>query len=204
MKLKRDCGGLLLSSTALNAEQIAALKTQLEIFNGIGEISQLPGFQAIAQASLTALKVNPTAVQAIAPLVQVNFRAAQSAILEGDRTHGGSPSSELLDWTQPHSADLPLPALPSSDRAISSDQPVPSPRSVPSTRPDWTRLDLLSNLVSELTTQTNRSLFLRPAARRNPASASAILRSLPTAHPVAASLGKSTDPRNTDQSQDLA
>ena len=139
-----------------SAEQIESLKTQLEIFNGIGEIAQLPGFQAIAQTSLTALTVNPAAVQAIAPLVQVNFQAAQSAILEGDRTEGGSPSSELLAWTQPpNSVDLsavPLPALPPSDR------PVPNPRAVPSTRPDWTRLDSLSNLVSELTTQTNRSL----------------------------------------------
>ena len=145
-----------------NAEQIEALKTQLEIFSGIGQIAQLPGFQAIAQTSLTAFKVNPAAVQAIAPLVQANLQAAQSAILEGDRTHGGSPSPELLHWTQPRSSAVPL-APPPSDRPAPSpvsspvSSPAPSAR-IPSTRPDWARLDSLSNLVGELMTQANRSL----------------------------------------------
>ena len=143
-----------------SAEQIATLKTQLEIFNGIGEISQLPGFKAIAQASLTALNVNPAAVQAIAPLIQADLQAAQAAILEGDRTQGGFPSPDLMDWTHPHTAAIPSPDAPPipAASATSPSPPATGTRSAAGTRPDWARLDSLSNLVSELATQSNRSL----------------------------------------------
>ena len=144
-----------------SAEQIATLKTQLEIFNGIGEISQLPGFKAIAQTSLSALSVNPAAVQTIAPLIQADFQAAQAAILEGDRTQGGSPSSDLLDWTHPRTAATPSPDAPPSPAAAGVPSPSPpatGTRFAAETRPDWARLDSLSNLVSELATQSNRSL----------------------------------------------
>ena len=148
-----------------SAEQIEALKTQLEIFKGIGEISQLSGLKSIAHTSLTALNLNPTAVQAIAQIVQTDFQAAQAAILEGDRTQGGAPSPALLQWTQPRDpASAPILETPPSSANAEQTSPVSQPRPASDsrfaagTRPDWTRLDSLSNLVSELATQSNRSL----------------------------------------------
>ncbi|NEP50533.1 MAG: hypothetical protein F6K65_17660, partial [Moorea sp. SIO3C2] len=71
------------------------LREQGEIFVGLGESLNLPGFKAIAENTLKALDANPEQVIAIAKIALTNFQEAHSAVLAGDRTRGGNPSLAL-------------------------------------------------------------------------------------------------------------
>ncbi|HEY9878754.1 MAG TPA: hybrid sensor histidine kinase/response regulator [Leptolyngbyaceae cyanobacterium] len=74
---------------------LAELQTKAEIFLGLAESLDLPGFGSIAQTVLTALEAHPDQALTIAALALENFVQGQALILEGDRTQGGNPSSEL-------------------------------------------------------------------------------------------------------------
>ncbi|MGD1897308.1 MAG: response regulator [Phormidesmis sp.] len=74
------------------------LKTQAEVFMGLGESLNLPGFEAIAQMTHQALERYPDLVLHIAPVALENFKAAQAEVLGGDRTQGGIPSVALLQF----------------------------------------------------------------------------------------------------------
>ncbi|MEM9976558.1 MAG: Hpt domain-containing protein [Cyanobacteria bacterium P01_D01_bin.2] len=71
------------------------LKTHAEVFIGLSESLKLPGFGHIAQATLTALHRHPDQVVKIAQTALVDYRAGQTAVLQGDRTQGGTPSAVL-------------------------------------------------------------------------------------------------------------
>ncbi|WP_424103647.1 response regulator [Moorena producens] len=71
------------------------LREQGEIFVGLGESLNLPGFKAIAENTLKALDANPEQVMAIAKIALTNFQEAHTAVLAGDRTRGGNPSLAL-------------------------------------------------------------------------------------------------------------
>lgn len=90
---------------ALAQPQLGTLATQLqaevEIFLGLAESVQLPGFAAIAQTTLAALSTHPDQVNHIAKLAIADFRQGQAAILAGDRTQGGSPSPALTRLAHP-------------------------------------------------------------------------------------------------------
>ena len=73
----------------------ALLETQVEVFIGLAESLDLPGFGEIAQVTRTALAQHPDKVLEIAPVALENFQAAQAAVLSGDRTQGGAPSAAL-------------------------------------------------------------------------------------------------------------
>lgn len=79
-------------------ELLVLLRTQAEVFNGLGESLELPGFQDIAQTTLRAIQQQPEQILAIAPVVLENFKAAHKAVLAGDRTQGGSPSAALKQF----------------------------------------------------------------------------------------------------------
>jgi two-component system, chemotaxis family, sensor histidine kinase and response regulator PixL len=85
--------------------------TTAEVFIGIGELLSLPGFAAIGQQILQALQTHPEASLTIGKLAVDNLRAAQQAVLAGDRTEGGSPSDELRALANT-SLDLSLSELP--------------------------------------------------------------------------------------------
>lgn len=109
---------------ALTQPQLTTLATQLqsevEIFLGLAESVQLPGFAAIAQTTLQALATHPDQVKQIATLAIADFRRGQAAILAGDRTQGGTPSPALTQLTQPQPTLTP-PIHASRERA----QPQP-------------------------------------------------------------------------------
>ena len=134
-------------------EMREALKAQAEIFREFGELSQLPGFVAIAQTTLKALQANSHAAQTIGKLALEDFRAAQAAILAGNRNLGGNPCEALVNLAQSpprsHSPTLPTPPFPLS----------PSPDLPLGMRIDLDRLEFLNNLVGELVTQDNRFLL---------------------------------------------
>ncbi|MDJ0706032.1 MAG: hybrid sensor histidine kinase/response regulator [Leptolyngbyaceae cyanobacterium MO_188.B28] len=82
-------------SNGQQAEIFSQLQTQAEVFGGLAESLDLPGFGAISQVTLTALKNHPDQVIAIAQQALDDFRAGQAAVLSGDRSQGGEPSAAL-------------------------------------------------------------------------------------------------------------
>jgi two-component system, chemotaxis family, sensor histidine kinase and response regulator PixL len=87
--------------TVLNGGQpdeiATTLQEQAEIFLGLAESLSLPGFVAIAQATIAALENYPDRAIAIAQTALADFRAGATAVLAGDRTEGGQPSQGLLE-----------------------------------------------------------------------------------------------------------
>lgn len=80
-----------------DAEELTELlETQVEIFIGLAESLDLPGFGEIATVTLQALDQNPDKVLEIAPVALENYKSAQAAVLAGDRERGGEPSATLL------------------------------------------------------------------------------------------------------------
>lgn len=77
-------------------EQIATtLRTKADVFLGLAESLDLPGFKAIAQAVLVALNNYPEQALVIARVALANFQEARTAVINGDRTQGGQPSLAL-------------------------------------------------------------------------------------------------------------
>ncbi|EDX87189.1 ATPase, histidine kinase-, DNA gyrase B-, and HSP90-like domain protein [Synechococcus sp. PCC 7335] len=77
-------------------ELLELLGTQAEVFLGLSESLNLPGFGDIATATLSALEKSPDRVLEIAPVALANYQAAHSAVIAGDREQGGQPSDALL------------------------------------------------------------------------------------------------------------
>ncbi|WP_414574763.1 response regulator [Anabaena sp. CCY 9402-a] len=86
-----------ISNITDNIEFIDFLTSQAEVFIGLSESLNLPGFEEISQAILAALKTNPSQVRQIAEIALVDLQQAQTDVLAGDRTRGGSPSTALLN-----------------------------------------------------------------------------------------------------------
>jgi chemotaxis protein histidine kinase CheA/ActR/RegA family two-component response regulator len=87
-----------IAAVIVTAEPVAiaaTVRTQAEIFQGLAESLNLPGFAAIAQAAIAALDAHPDRAVLIAETVLADFQAGQAAVLEGDRTQGGQPSRRL-------------------------------------------------------------------------------------------------------------
>ncbi|MEL6333046.1 MAG: Hpt domain-containing protein, partial [Cyanobacteria bacterium J06626_26] len=60
------------------------LQTQADVFFGLAESLNLPGFGSIAQATLTALDHHPSQVVQIATIALQDYRTGQSLVLQGD------------------------------------------------------------------------------------------------------------------------
>ena len=93
------------------------LRTQTEIFAGFAEILELPGFEAIAQTTITALDANGDRALELLPVALADFQAAKEAVLAGDRTQGGSPSEALVAFTENTESEL------SEDTPVISEPP---------------------------------------------------------------------------------
>lgn len=79
-----------------HSEQVATtLRVQAEVFFGLAESLNLPGFGAIAQTALTALDNYPNQAMVVGYVALANFQEARKAVLEGDRTQGGEVSLAL-------------------------------------------------------------------------------------------------------------
>lgn len=81
---------------------VNALKTHVDVFIGLAESLNLPGFGAIATTTLDALKANPDQVERIAQVALEDFSAGKAGVLEGDRTQGGTPSPQLVALAHPN------------------------------------------------------------------------------------------------------
>lgn len=91
---------------------IGLLQTQAEVFIGIAQSLDLPGFGAIAQTTLAALAQNPDQVWAIAPVALANYAAARATILAGNHEQGGTPSVALQQFCTPSQQPAAFPAGP--------------------------------------------------------------------------------------------
>ena len=87
------------------AELAEFLYSEAEVFHGLSESLNLPGFGEIAQASITALETNPYEALKIGEIVLSDLQKAKEAVIAGDRTRGGEPSPTLLSFTQPLSSE---------------------------------------------------------------------------------------------------
>ncbi|MBV9386884.1 MAG: hybrid sensor histidine kinase/response regulator [Chroococcidiopsidaceae cyanobacterium CP_BM_ER_R8_30] len=91
------------------SEEVAGeLRALAEVFSGIAELLELPGFGEIAQATLAALEAHPEQTLQIAQIALADFRAAQEAVIRGDRKTGGAPSPALVELA---AAAAPPPVL---------------------------------------------------------------------------------------------
>ena len=71
------------------------LRIQAEVFIGLAESMNLPGFGAIAKIAIAALELAPDRVLIIAQTALADFQEGQRAVLNGDRIWGGEPSLSL-------------------------------------------------------------------------------------------------------------
>ncbi|MGD1862047.1 MAG: response regulator [Leptolyngbyaceae cyanobacterium] len=71
------------------------LQTQAEVFIGLAESLNLPGFGEIAQTTLAALSRKSDQVIQIAQIALEDYQRGQALVLEGDRVQGGQPSPAL-------------------------------------------------------------------------------------------------------------
>ena len=74
---------------------VSLLQAHADVFFGLAESLNLPGFGEIAQATLAALKHHPEQVVQIAQIALEDYRSGQEQVLQGDRTQGGEPSPKL-------------------------------------------------------------------------------------------------------------
>ncbi|MBW4522693.1 MAG: response regulator [Scytolyngbya sp. HA4215-MV1] len=91
------------------AEVTGEIRAQAEVFVGIGELVNLPGFVAISRTTLAALDCQPDNALNIGSTAIADWRAGQAAVIAGDRTQGGQPSDTLLKLAQP--PEVPLPEM---------------------------------------------------------------------------------------------
>ena len=114
------------SQSVLDAPDLDSLRdlltTQAEIFIDLAESLDLPGFGEIATLTLKAIAQQPNRVIEIASVALENLKAAQSQVLDGDRTSGGSPSAALKQF---YNSTHPLPQkVPATRSAISNQAPA--------------------------------------------------------------------------------
>ncbi|MBE9213528.1 hybrid sensor histidine kinase/response regulator [Plectonema cf. radiosum LEGE 06105] len=91
----------LLKNPPATTEIAGFLRTQAEVFTGLSESLNLPGFGQITQAILAALEANPSQALEIAKIANRDLQQARKAVLNGDRERGGEPSQALLAFLQP-------------------------------------------------------------------------------------------------------
>lgn len=82
-------------TTGQPEEVASTILSQAEVFLGLAESLNLPGFGEIATVTLAALARHPDSVIAIAQTALEDFQQGRTSVLAGDRTSGGNPSLVL-------------------------------------------------------------------------------------------------------------
>ncbi len=82
------------------AELAEFLYSEAEVFNGLSESLNLPGFGEIAQVTIAAIETNPYEALKIGEFFLSDLQKAKEAVVAGDRTRGGEASQTLLKFTQ--------------------------------------------------------------------------------------------------------
>lgn len=88
--------GIAAAIDSQNAEELTScLRSDAEVFVGLAESLNLPGFGAIATTTLAAIDAYPERILEIAIIALADFQKAREQVLAGDRTDGGTPSKAL-------------------------------------------------------------------------------------------------------------
>ncbi len=95
VKQRLDSLSEAISNPPNNSDFCELLHSQSEVFIGLAESLNLPGLQTLARTIMAAVDANPEKILKIAQIAFNDLKAAQIAVLEGDRTSGGSASLEL-------------------------------------------------------------------------------------------------------------
>lgn len=77
-------------------ELAGEVRAQAEVFVGLADLLELPGFGEIASLTLQALDRHPRQAYMIAQVALEDLDRAFDAVMAGDRTRGGEPSRELM------------------------------------------------------------------------------------------------------------
>ncbi|HEY9645463.1 MAG TPA: chemotaxis protein CheA, partial [Chroococcidiopsis sp.] len=88
-----------LQTTNDSAQIATELRSYAEIFLGLAESLNLPGWGAIAHGTLAALEAHPQQAIAIAAAALADWQQGHAAVLAGDRTQGGTVSPALKQWS---------------------------------------------------------------------------------------------------------
>ncbi|MDP5017402.1 MAG: Hpt domain-containing protein, partial [Dolichospermum sp.] len=127
VKQRLDILSQALSHPPNNPEFCELLHSQSEVFIGLAESLNLPGLQSLARTIMAAVDANPQNILEIAKIAFTDLKAAQIAVLEGDRTSGGSPSLELQalvnvndDYSSSVTTTSSLARIPKHESAITS------------------------------------------------------------------------------------
>ncbi|WP_287129498.1 hybrid sensor histidine kinase/response regulator [Candidatus Cyanaurora vandensis] len=98
------------------------LQAVAEVFLGLAELTNLPGFAAVSQTVLDALIRHPAQAPAIARLALHDWKQGQAQVLAGDRDLGGTVSPLLQRWTGPTKqvtpAELHNPTVPAPSKDV--------------------------------------------------------------------------------------
>ncbi|MDJ0618047.1 MAG: response regulator [Calothrix sp. MO_192.B10] len=76
-------------------ELVDFLSSQAEVFIGLAESLNLPGFADIGKTMAAALEINSSEAFKIAEVTLADLEQAKAAVIGGDRTQGGEPSLAL-------------------------------------------------------------------------------------------------------------
>ncbi|MBR8826469.1 MAG: Hpt domain-containing protein [Gomphosphaeria aponina SAG 52.96 = DSM 107014] len=93
------------------------LRNQVEVFLGLGELLNLPGFTAINKTAIEALESYPEQGREITKLMIADLKASRKAVLAGDRTSGGNPSPQLLKLAKEKPKEIEAETLDIKDQA---------------------------------------------------------------------------------------
>ena len=92
------------ASSADSDALLTLLTAQSDVFIGLAESLNLPGFKEIAVKIQSALNTHPERTFEIAQVALENLLTARACVFAGDRTQGGEPSQTLLSFcTSTHS-----------------------------------------------------------------------------------------------------
>jgi chemotaxis family two-component system sensor histidine kinase/response regulator PixL len=106
VKQRLDILNQALTNPPDNTEFCELLHSQSEVFIGLAESLNLPGLEKLARTIMAVLDANPQKVREIAKIAFTDLKAAQIAVLGGDRTSGGSASLELQALVNTTNDDL--------------------------------------------------------------------------------------------------
>jgi len=95
----------MLQSPPDNEQIIDFMRSQAEVFVGLAESLNLPGFGQIAQATIAALDAKPSQALVIAKICFADLELARKAVMDGDRIRGGEASEILKQFSSPNSSD---------------------------------------------------------------------------------------------------
>nr|MDJ0677281.1 Hpt domain-containing protein [Calothrix sp. MO_167.B42] len=114
----------ILKAPPSSTELADYLSSNAEVFLGLAESLNLPGFQEISQNIINALQANPTQALQIAKLALADLQQSKAAVLGGDRIRGGEPSPAWQQFFSPM-ADPLMELLEESPVTLSTTQVSP-------------------------------------------------------------------------------